>query len=144
MAQKMHNIAELSRDLERSKMEVQLKLFSEQMAYQRDKDRRWYETIVAANENARLSVMKHGEIAHCLTQLSTVLDKSFNTSSKSNMPSILQQTSTHVSTLPTLSSMGAHTIFPISGIGRSGQNDRQTAPTKHSTRPTENDNAVVL
>lgn len=160
MAQKMQDIAELSRDLERSKMEVQLKLFSEQMAYQREKDRRLYETAITANENARLSVMKQGEIVNCLAQLSTVLDKSFNTSSKPNMPGMPQQRTTHVSTLPTpgsmgahtvcpssgigRSSMGAHTVCPTGGIGRSGANDRQAAPTEHSTGRTENDSGAAL
>ena len=53
MATQMQTIAEASRELERSKIEVQLKLFSEQMEYQREKDRRMYEHAAAANENAR-------------------------------------------------------------------------------------------
>jgi hypothetical protein len=44
MAMQMRNMAAASRDLERSKIDVQLKLFSEQMEYQREKDRRLYET----------------------------------------------------------------------------------------------------
>jgi hypothetical protein len=40
MAQQMQDIADASRELERSKIEVQLKLFGEQMAYQHEKDRR--------------------------------------------------------------------------------------------------------
>ena len=37
LAQHMQDTAESSRELERSKIEVQLKLFSEQMEYQREK-----------------------------------------------------------------------------------------------------------
>lgn len=54
----MDDIAESSQDLERSKIEVQLKLFDENMAYQREKDRCLYENVVAANENARFSIQK--------------------------------------------------------------------------------------
>lgn len=76
MAKQMEDIAIASRELERSKIEVQLKLFSEQMSYQRQKDLRLYENAVAANENARLSIMKQSDIVHCLSQLSTVLGRS--------------------------------------------------------------------
>ena len=62
-------------------MEVQLKLFSEQMEYQREKDRRTYENASAANENARLAILKQGEMVNCLAQLSNVLSKGLNMSS---------------------------------------------------------------
>jgi hypothetical protein len=52
MATQMHDMAAASRDLERSKIEVQLKLFAEQMAYQRENDRCLYENAVIANKNA--------------------------------------------------------------------------------------------
>ena len=76
MAQHMQDIAESSRDLERSKIEVQLQLFSEQMAYQRKKDRRLYENVVLANENACLSILKQGEMVTCLAHLSGILSRS--------------------------------------------------------------------
>ncbi|KAG0565380.1 hypothetical protein KC19_8G185700 [Ceratodon purpureus] len=63
----MQEIADASRELERSKIEVQLKLFTEQMAYQREKDRRMYETATIANENARLAILKQGEMVSCLS-----------------------------------------------------------------------------
>lgn len=75
MATQMQEIADASRELERSKIEVQLKLFTEQMAYQRDKDRRMYENASIANENARMAIMKQGEMVACLSQLSTVLGR---------------------------------------------------------------------
>lgn len=78
MAQQMQDIAEASRELERSKIEVQLKLFSEQMSYQREKDRRLYENASIANDNARLSILKQGEMVSCLSQLSQVLSQSLN------------------------------------------------------------------
>jgi hypothetical protein len=68
-------MAEVSRELERSKIEVQLKLFSEQMMYQREKDRRLYENAVTVNENARLAIQKQGEVVSCLAHLSSVLSK---------------------------------------------------------------------
>ena len=78
MAQHMQDIAESSRDLERSKIDVQLKLFSEQMLNQREKDKRLYENALAANENARLSILKQGEMVSCLAHLSNVLSKTLN------------------------------------------------------------------
>jgi hypothetical protein len=75
MASQMRDMAESSRELERNKIEVQLKLFTKQMAYQREKDRRLYENVVIANENARLAILKQGEVVSCLAQLSYVLSK---------------------------------------------------------------------
>jgi len=40
MANQMKEMIICSRDVERAKMEVQIKLFYEQMNYQKDKDRR--------------------------------------------------------------------------------------------------------
>lgn len=90
MAQQMQDIAEASRELERSKIEVQLKIFSEQMAYQREKDRRLYENATVANDNARLSILKQGEMVSCLSTLSTVLSNSFKVSTEGGYPSMPQ------------------------------------------------------
>jgi len=86
MAAQMQTIAEASRDLERSKIEVQLKLFSEQMQYQREKDRRMYEHASIANENARLAILKQGEIVNCLAQLSSVLGQGLTMSNTHGIP----------------------------------------------------------
>ena len=86
LAQHMQDIAESSRELERSKIEVQLKLFSEQMEYQREKDRRIYENALATNENARLSILKQGDMVNCLAHLSSVLSKSLIMTSGASMP----------------------------------------------------------
>lgn len=77
----MQEIADASRELERSKIEVQLKLFTEQMAYQREKDRRMYENAAIANDNARLAILKQGKMVSCLSQLSNVLSKGLTMSS---------------------------------------------------------------
>lgn len=74
MATEMSNIAAASREVEMSKIEVQLKLFAEQMAYQRKKDRRLYENLVIANDNARLAILKQGEVVQCLSHLSNVIN----------------------------------------------------------------------
>jgi hypothetical protein len=42
------------------------------MEYQREKDRRLYESSLIANENARLAIIKQGEVVSCLAQLSSV------------------------------------------------------------------------
>ena len=81
----MQDIAESSRALERSKIEVQLQLFSEQMAYEWEKDRRLYENAVQANKNARLSIIKQSDIVNCLSQLSAVLGKSLTSNKSSDM-----------------------------------------------------------
>lgn len=78
MATQMQEITNASRNLENSKIEVQLKLFAEQIEYQRKKDRRQYENTVIANDNARLAIVTQGEIVSCLTQLSTLLARSMS------------------------------------------------------------------
>ena len=88
MTEQMKDIAECSRDLERSKIEVQLKLFSEQMEYQRQKDHRLYVNSLVANENVRLSILKQGEMVNCLAQLSTVLSKSLLMTNGQDSPSM--------------------------------------------------------
>lgn len=80
MAVQMQEIASANREMERSKIEVQLKIFSEQMEYQREKDRRMYENAALANENARLAILKQGEMVGCLAQLSTVLSRGLSMS----------------------------------------------------------------
>ena len=91
MAQQMHDIAESSKALEQSKIEVQLKIFTEQMLYQREKDLRMYYQAKAANENAHLSIQKQAEIVHCLSQLSNVLGMSLQRSISPNMLSMPKQ-----------------------------------------------------
>ena len=75
LAGQMKDMAEASRDIERSKIEMQLKLFAEQMLYQREKDRRLHESSCIANENARLAIEKQGEVVKCLAELSCVLSR---------------------------------------------------------------------
>jgi hypothetical protein len=90
MASQMCDMAESSRELERNKIEVQLKLFTEHMAYQREKDRRLYENAVIANENARLAILKQGEVVSCLAQVSSVLSKGLFVSTNGDIASMPQ------------------------------------------------------
>ena len=90
MAQQMQDIADASRDLERSKIEVQLKLFSEQMSYQWEKDRRLYENAAIANDNTRLSILKQREMVSCLSHLSTVLSNSLSMNKNFAYPNMPQ------------------------------------------------------
>jgi len=55
-----------SRIVENSKIEVQLKLFSEQMQYQQDRDNRCHDI-------SKLSILKQGEVVNCLSNLAAVL-----------------------------------------------------------------------
>jgi len=52
ITQQMQDVADTSRELKRSKIEVLLKLFSKQIAYQRDKHRRLYKNVAIANDNS--------------------------------------------------------------------------------------------
>ena len=75
------------------------------MAYQRGKDRRLYENALQVNENARLSIIKQGDIVNCLSHLSTMLQKSLtkNCSPKfqSKIPNTEEDLSTKAPTQPT-------------------------------------------
>ena len=82
MAGQMREMAKASRDLEQSKIEVQLKLFSEQMEYKHEKDRRLHKSSCIANENAKLAIEKQGEVVKCLAQLSSVLSMGLQLSSR--------------------------------------------------------------
>ena len=77
----MQEIARANRDIERSKIEVQLKLFLEQMEYQREKDQRMNENAQMANKKVRLSILNQKKMVSCLAQLSTVLSKGLSMSS---------------------------------------------------------------
>lgn len=66
-------MAKASHDLERSKIEVELKLFSEQMDYQRERDRRLYENARLADMNAKLAIEKQHEVVKCLSDLANIL-----------------------------------------------------------------------
>jgi hypothetical protein len=93
MAMQMKQMAEASRDLERSKIDVQLKVFTEQMDYQREKDRRLYENSRIAQENARLAIMKQGEIVGYLAKLSSVLSQGLLVSTAVEGPELPPSTS---------------------------------------------------
>jgi hypothetical protein len=69
----MKAMADASRELERGKIDVQLKLFAEQMEYQREKDHKLYESSRITQENAHLSIIKQGEVVQALTKLFGVL-----------------------------------------------------------------------
>ena len=75
MASQLREMPRASRDLEKSKIEVQLKLFAEQMDYACEKDCRLYGKFVIANENAHLAILKYGEVVSCLAQLSQLLNR---------------------------------------------------------------------
>jgi hypothetical protein len=44
------------------------------MQYQREKDQKLHEQGVRASENARLAIVKQGELVQCLSQISKVLN----------------------------------------------------------------------
>jgi hypothetical protein len=73
IATQMKGMASMTKEAESNKLEVQLKLFSEQMTYQRERDMRVYEQSLLAAENARLAILKQGEIVLALSNISSVL-----------------------------------------------------------------------
>jgi hypothetical protein len=73
IATPMKGITSITKEAESNKLEVQLKLFSEQMTYQRERDMRVYEQSLLAAENVRLAILKQGEIVLALTNISSVL-----------------------------------------------------------------------
>ena len=62
-----------TKETESKKLEVQLKLFAEHMAYQRERDMRIYEQGLLTPENARLAIIKQGEVVNVLAGLSHIL-----------------------------------------------------------------------
>jgi hypothetical protein len=73
IATQMAGMATMTKEAEANKLEVQLKLFSEQMTYQRERDMRIYEQSLLAAENARLAILKQGDIVLALANISNVL-----------------------------------------------------------------------
>ena len=73
IATEMKEMASVTKETESNKLEVQLRLFSEQMAYQRERDMRIYEQSLLAADNARLAILKQGEIVLALANISSVL-----------------------------------------------------------------------
>ena len=63
----------VTKETESNKLEVQLRLFSEQMAYQRERDMHIYEQSLLTADNARLAILKQGEIVLALANISSVL-----------------------------------------------------------------------
>ena len=80
MASQLKDISDASLQVERSKVDVQVKLFQEQMTFQREqstyhreRDMRIHEALLMAHENARLAVLKQHEMVQSLQQLTAVL-----------------------------------------------------------------------
>ena len=73
IASQIAEMTSVTKETESNKLEVQLRLFSEKMAYQRERDMRIYEQSLLAADNARLAILKQGEIALALGNISSVL-----------------------------------------------------------------------
>jgi hypothetical protein len=73
IATQMKGMATMTKETEANKLDVQLKLFSEQMTYQRERDMRIYEQSLLAAENARLVILKQGDIVLALANISNIL-----------------------------------------------------------------------
>jgi hypothetical protein len=74
MVAQMQAMVGATKKTETNRLEVQLKLFAEKMQYQREKDQKLHEQGVRASENARLAIVKQGELVQCLSQISKVLN----------------------------------------------------------------------
>jgi hypothetical protein len=73
MVAQMQAMVGATKETETNRLEVQFKLFAEKMQYQREKDQKLYEHGLLAAENARLAIVKQGELVQCLSQISKVL-----------------------------------------------------------------------
>jgi hypothetical protein len=73
IATEMKEMTSVTKETKSNKVEMQLRLFSEQMTYQRERDMRVYEQNLLAADNARLAILKQGEIVLALTNISSVL-----------------------------------------------------------------------
>ena len=73
IATQMKGMTSMTKETESNKLEIQLKLFSEQMTYQRERDIRVYEQSLLAAENARFAILKQREIVLALANISSVL-----------------------------------------------------------------------
>lgn len=69
----MKEMASVTKETESNNLEVQFRLFSEQMAYQRERDMRIYEQNLMAADNVRLAIIKQGEIILALRNISSIL-----------------------------------------------------------------------
>lgn len=69
----MKEMTSVTKKTESNKLEVQLRLFSEQMTYKRERDMRIYEQSLMTADNARLAIIKQGEIVLALGNISSAL-----------------------------------------------------------------------
>jgi len=88
MAMKMQTVSDASLQVERSKVELQMKMFQEQMIYQRERD-------IMLHETSRLTVMKQHEMVGCLKDLTAVLASGLNTNSKRQVPPSIHDEATY-------------------------------------------------
>jgi len=73
MTSHLKEIAEVGR----SRMDLQLRLFTDQMDYQKERDLRLYENAILVNETAKLAVQKQSQVVSCLVHMSKVLTAGF-------------------------------------------------------------------
>jgi hypothetical protein len=73
LANQLKAMVSTKKETKSMKLEVQLKLFAEHMAYQRERDMRIYEQGLLTVENARLAIIKQGEVANALVRLFDIL-----------------------------------------------------------------------
>ena len=73
LANQLKAMVSTTKETESMKLEVQLKLFAEYMAYQRERDMRIYEQGLLTVENARFAIIKQGEVVNALAGLSHIL-----------------------------------------------------------------------
>lgn len=73
IANQMKEMVSATKETKSNKLEVQLKLFLEQMTHQREGDMRIYEQGLLVADNAHLAIIKQGEVVSALANISHVL-----------------------------------------------------------------------
>lgn len=77
IASLMKEMASVTKETKSNKLEVQLKLLYEQMVYQQERYTRMHEQSLIVAYNARLTIIKQGEIVFALGNISSVLSLGF-------------------------------------------------------------------
>jgi hypothetical protein len=81
MVQQLRDMSEVSKSTEKEKLQVQIRLFSEQMTFLQENYNRLHENAKAAQRNAELAIQKHGELIRCLGNISFVLGQGLGVAS---------------------------------------------------------------
>jgi hypothetical protein len=79
-------MSDMNKSTKEAKLEVQMRLFTEQMSFMLEKDQRINNNAKAAQENAKLAIEKEEELIRCLANISVVLGRGLGVGSEGVPP----------------------------------------------------------